>query len=157
MNRALRPPANALRGVAMTNSVRQERTHWRDETLSERHRLWGYDCPAVDVDFLLVEYDRREPCAIVDYKHEQLAVWHRNASSSVIASLATKADIPAFVCAYAKDFSWLWPIPLNPQAKKWIPEHDGKRLTEKEWVTLLYQMRGRDMPDILPFAGETAQ
>ena len=37
----------------MDKSVRAERTHWRDEALSERHRLWGYDCPAVDVDFLL--------------------------------------------------------------------------------------------------------
>lgn len=131
----------------MTNSVRMERTHWRDEALSERHRLWGYDCPAVDVDFLLVEYDRKEPCAIVDYKHEKLSEWHRNASSTAISRLATKAGIPAFVCAYADDFSWLWPIPLNELAEHWISEQNGERLSEQEWVALLYQMRERTIPE----------
>ena len=34
--------------------VRPERTGWRDEKLSQRHRMWGWDCPAVDIDFLLL-------------------------------------------------------------------------------------------------------
>ncbi len=36
-------------------SVRQERTGWRDEKISQRHREWGYNCPAVDLDFEVVD------------------------------------------------------------------------------------------------------
>ena len=32
--------------------VRQERSGWRDMRLSERHRRWGWNCPAVDLDHL---------------------------------------------------------------------------------------------------------
>lgn len=31
----------------------QERTGWRDEEISARHRIWGVNCPAVDLDFLM--------------------------------------------------------------------------------------------------------
>jgi len=140
----------------MDKSVRAERTHWRDEALSERHRLWGYDCPAVDVDFLLIEFDRKQPCALVDYKHEKLPALRRNSNVATIGVLGSMADIPAFVCGYAEDFSWFWPIPLNEQAERWISKHDGKRLTEKEWVEMLYAMRGRTMPIDLPAAGVDA-
>lgn len=37
-----------------------ERTGWRDENLSRRHREWGFHCPAVDLGFLLIEYDTGE-------------------------------------------------------------------------------------------------
>lgn len=140
----------------MVKSVRMERTHWRDAALSERHRLWGYDCPAVDVDFLLIEYDRKVVKGLVDYKHEALPEWRRNSSSAAIADLGTKAGIPVFVCGYAEDFSWFWPIPVNEEARKWIPERDGHRLSEKEWVEMLYAIRGRSMPADVPFTGVDA-
>lgn len=38
-----------------------ERTGWRDERLSRRHREWGFDCPMVDCDFIAVEFDHKEP------------------------------------------------------------------------------------------------
>lgn len=46
-----------------------ERTGWRDEAISARHRRWGYNVPAVDLDFPLIEYDRGVCKAIIDYKH----------------------------------------------------------------------------------------
>jgi len=131
----------------MNNTVRAERNNWRDEKISHRHRCWGYDCPAVDIDFMVIEYDRRQACALVDYKHENLPEWHRNASSAALANMGTRAGIPAFVCVYADDFSWLYPIPLNDQARKWIPESGGRHVTEQEWVKMLYEMRGRELPD----------
>jgi len=36
--------------------------------LSDRHRQWGDDCPMVDLDFLMCEYNHGVPVAIVDYK-----------------------------------------------------------------------------------------
>jgi hypothetical protein len=46
-----------------------ERTGWRDESVSRRHRKWGFDCPATDLDFMLLEYNHGAPVAVVDYKH----------------------------------------------------------------------------------------
>ena len=40
--------------------VRKERTGWRDEEISRRHRLWGVSCAATDIDFLLVELQHSE-------------------------------------------------------------------------------------------------
>ena len=55
-------------------STTKERTGWRDERISQRHRLWGVECQAIDLDFLLVEYrseyDDIRPVAIIEYKHE---------------------------------------------------------------------------------------
>lgn len=38
--------------------VKLEKTCWRDLDLLKRHRVWGWDCPAQDIDFL--EYDKRK-------------------------------------------------------------------------------------------------
>ena len=46
-----------------------ERTNWRDQEISKRHRLWGDDLYAVDVDFCMVEYYSRRGVLLVDYKH----------------------------------------------------------------------------------------
>ena len=35
----------------------------RDAWLSGRHRVWGKDVPAMDLDFILAEYDRCLPMA----------------------------------------------------------------------------------------------
>ena len=47
--------------------VRNERTGWRDEGISRRHRLWGVTCAATDIDFLLVEQNYNTPRAIVEW------------------------------------------------------------------------------------------
>ena len=129
----------------MENHVREERTGWRDEQISRRHRRWGYDCPAIDIDFLLMEYDRGRASALVEYKHQraqELQTSHPSVEAFV--DLANAANIPAVVCRYADDFSWWFPSPLNEKARHYIGE--PKRLSESEWVTLLYQMRGRSFP-----------
>lgn len=46
-----------------------ERTGWRDQEISRRHRRWGFHCMATDVDFLLVEHHVGMPIALVEYKH----------------------------------------------------------------------------------------
>jgi len=50
------------------SKTRPERTQWRDQKLSERHRAWGFNCPAIDIDFLMVEFHTGKPVAIIDYK-----------------------------------------------------------------------------------------
>ena len=128
------------------STVRTERTGWRDEQISRRHRQWGYDCPAMDIDFLLLEYDAGKAAALVEYKHEDAqAVRCAHPSLRALADLADRAGLPAFVVRYADDFSWWYPTPLNAPARAICPR--SYRMAEEEWVELLYRCRGRTRPE----------
>ena len=130
------------------NKVSPERTGWRDEGISTRHRLWGFDCPALDLDFVMVEYDYGKPMAIVEYKNER-AQYHRKDSNGykAVALLASNSKIPFIGCIYTSDLCWYAATALNEQATIFIPR--PLRMTEFEWVELLYEIRGRDMPSDL--------
>ena len=131
-----------------SKTVRPERTGWRDENLSARHRRWGWDCPAVDIDFLLIEYDHGKAVALVEYKHEKaLPQKASHPSYRALIDLSSKATIPFFVARYADDFSWWKIIPLNRQAKKVLPERT--EMNERQWVTFLYKIRGSTPPESL--------
>ena len=125
--------------------VQEERTGWRDARISAQHRAWGYDCPALDIDFLMLEYDRGKAAALVEYKHEaakELRLAHP--SVRAIVDLADRAGVPSFVTRYADDFAWWYPTPLNARARALFPRQG--HLSEEQWVELLYRCRGRDLP-----------
>lgn len=125
--------------------VREERTGWRDLSLSERHRHWGWDCPAVDLDFLFLEYDKGKATAIVEYKHESAKPQYKSHPTyQALIDLATRAGVPCIACRYANDFSWWKITALNKEAEKWIPE--TSIMSEAEWVRLLYKIRGYEVP-----------
>ena len=122
-----------------------ERSGWRDLALSERHRRWGWDCPAVDLDFLFLEYDQGHPVAIVEYKNEHARPqWPSHPTYLAMRELGTRAGIPVFGVRYADDFSWWRVSPLNILAKTWAPAQ--VQMTERGWVGLLYTIRGRSTP-----------
>ena len=133
--------------------VRPERTGWRDEALSQRHRRWGWDCPAVDLDFLFLEYDRGEPSAIVEYKHENAPTQYASHPSyRALIVLGTRAEIPVFAVRYSDDFVTWRVVPLNDLARSFVPSR--VELTEVEWITLLYRIRGHAVPpEVLDGAG----
>ena len=126
--------------------VRAERTGWRDEAISLRHRKWGWDCPGIDIDFLLLEYDRGKATALEEYKHEQAKPQKASHPTyQALIDLGNRAGIPVLAVRYAGDFSWWRVVPLNECARRWLPER--AEMTEEEYVTLLYRMRGYDVPD----------
>lgn len=125
--------------------VREERTGWRDLALSQRHRRWGWDCPAVDLDFLFLEYDHGKATAIVEYKNQHAKPQYASHPTyQAMIDLGTRAGIPVIACRYADDFSWWRVVPLNSEALKFVPK--VSMMTEKEWVTLLYKLRGYNVP-----------
>lgn len=125
--------------------VRAERTGWRDQALSEQHRKWGWNCPAIDLDFLLLEYDSGKATAIVEYKHEEAwTVESCHPSYLALIDLGDRAGVPVFAVRYAGDFSRWWVQPLNGLAGDWVPH--GQRLSKREWIELLYRIRGRSLP-----------
>jgi hypothetical protein len=128
--------------------VRSERTGWRDLELSGRHRKWGWDCPAVDLDFLFLEYDKGQPVAIVEYKHENARPqFASHPTYQAMINLGTNAGIPVFAARYKHDFSEWIITPLNDFAKEKL--QIKQIMTEREWVTFLYRLRGYEPPDQL--------
>ncbi len=134
--------------------VKQERTGWRDEAMSNRHRDWGFHCPAVDIDFLMVEYDTGRPVALVEYKQEQARMQdRRHANYKALVCLGNDAGIAVFACRYAEDFTVWRVVPLNLKAREYVSE--PTLMTEEEWVTTLYRMRGRPIDPKLVFVDGT--
>ena len=126
--------------------VRQERTGWRDEGLSQRHRRWGWDCPAVDIDFLMLEYDNGKASALVEYKNEHAKPQYvSHPTYQAMINLGDRAGIPVIACRYSDDFSKWRVVPLNTKAREFIPER--VELDEADWVRLLYKIRGREISD----------
>jgi len=147
-----------------------ERSGWRDEGLSKRHRAWGSDVPAVDLDAILVtdgiiddsdgwrvsEYDSLEPCALIDYKHWERS-WpvKRDANYYAFARLGDRANLPVFIVRYKGDWSAWWVVPINALASSKLMlarkgvrnlENPMKLESELSFVGFLYWLRGRKMP-----------
>jgi len=126
--------------------VKKEKYGFRDENLSRRHRAWGWDCPAVDIDFLFLEYDKGNPVAIVEYKHERLqrlSLGHP--TYHAISTVAERAGIPFFIVRYKDDMSRFHVIPVNSYAREKMPDGE-KACTEAGWVRFLYRLRGYECP-----------
>lgn len=125
--------------------ARQERTGWRDAHLSQRHRRWGLAVPAIDLDFLLLEYDRARPTALIEYKAEHAPTqFPTHPSYLALCNLGDRAGIPVFAVRYAQDFSWWKVISLNFSAKRMFPNR--QRFSEQQFVTWLYNIRGLQPP-----------
>lgn len=131
--------------------TKPEMTGFRDEEISRRHRKWGHDCPACDCDFILVEYDKLTPVAIIEYKHHGWKDNQFNANIEVIGRLATMAGIYAFVVIYPtppkSDYPYMfWIYPENQKAKNLTTTRFNTWIEESEFVDFLYSIRGQETP-----------
>jgi hypothetical protein len=115
--------------------------------LSQRHRSWGFNCPATDIDFLLIEYSAGKAKALVEYKHESAnidfvkeGIGMHPKSYSALCDLADRAGLPFFVVRYTEDFRFWQVIPYNSRAKVWLEKEEV--MTERQYVAFLYKLRG---------------
>lgn len=124
-------------------SVRQERTHWRDQEISLRHREWGFNCPAVDLDFLVAEYNIGKPVALVEYKHFNAQA--PNLLHPTYRALTDLADgyrnkpLPFLVAFYWPEIWAFRILPVNDVARGSFAETE--ELSEFEFVRRLYRLR----------------
>jgi hypothetical protein len=126
--------------------------------LGLRHRLYGVDLPAVDIDFLLCEYNRNRAVALIEYKHcsagEDRMHWDgrdvpRVLTKSAIVTLrnlAERARLPLLVAFYDPD-SWRYDIYELFDGRGFSLKNEC--LTELEFVRFLYKLRGMKMPEEL--------
>ena len=126
-------------------SWRVERTGWRDSALSERHGHWGFNCPAVDLDFVMMEYNHGKPCALVEYKHRNAGP--PNTAHATYRALIALADgyrdgpLPCFIALYDPETWSFRVIPLNEPARKHYAHCNGDWLTERRFVRSLHLLR----------------
>ena len=93
----------------------------------------------------MLEYDHGKASAIVEYKNEHAAPQYASHPTyQAMIDLGNRAGIPVIACRYTDDFSSWKVIPLNDKAKEYIPKRD--ELTESDFVSLLYKLRGYDVP-----------
>lgn len=129
-----------------------ERTGWRDEWISHRHRCWGMPLPINDIDFLICEYKSTDPVAIIEYK-EQSSPKHTKDEwqYQAIINLADRANVYCFNVRYTRDIAPRFEItPLN---KKAMDKCKRIGLNEIEYVKFLYDLRGIKPPTDLDISG----
>lgn len=132
----------------MSDEVKPENYFWRDGAISQRHRTWGVHCPAVDLDFLLLEFDYSRPVALIDWKaygSPEPNLMDNNFKA--LRSLCNTSGIPFMIVFYKRYDWWFRVIPANVAAVKVYPE--TKVMSEYEFVDSLYKLRGREMPKSL--------
>lgn len=129
-------------------TTKPERNGWRDSELSRRHRKWGLNCPAVDIDFLLVEYNHEKPVALVEYKNINANIPnHFNHPTykalSYLADNHKPRPLPFFIAIYDSNHWWFIIKPINEKSKKLLSFVEGKKISEQYFVKILYRLRKR--------------
>ena len=138
-----------------TAEVRAESLGWRDKRISERHRAWGFDCPGVDLDLLLVEFNFGLPVALIEYKHHNVGdVDLQHPSYRALRALADgyamngkPSPLPFLVAAYWPD-TWAFRVTPANQAAAQVFK-DNQVLTEFDFVSRLYNLRQKIVTDSL--------
>lgn len=127
-----------------------ERSGWRDEELSRRHREWGYNCPCVDLDFVVVEYNTGKAVALIEYKHHNAKM--QDTKHPTYRALSDLADsysggaLPFFIARYWPG-CWAFSIwPVN-EASRAIVGHPRAWLTERQYVTFIYKLRAMKLAE----------
>ena len=121
-----------------------ERTGWRDERISARHRLWGEDLYFTDIDFCGIEYYSKKGILLVDYKdwHKKDGLYIHGAGHKALGWLADGRNIPACIVIYQLDVQphSFEIIPLNDSALRYF----GPRqiVSEEQWIKYQYHLRG---------------
>lgn len=126
-----------------SDDVKPETHGFRDESISRRHRMWGFNCPGVDLDFLMVEFNIGKPVALVEYKYHLAKL--PNLEHPTYRAIRCLADgykngpLPFFLSFYSRD-DWSFRVySANEAAKAHFA--DGEHLTEYDYVKRLYRMR----------------
>lgn len=115
------------------------------DTINNRHRQYGWDCPAVDVDLLGMSLDRGEPTACIEYKHERARpLQNTHPTVRACRKLADAANLPYWQVRYSGDHA-VWNLdPLNAIARE---SHEGKArmMDQASYFAFLRSMACQDL------------
>lgn len=119
-----------------------ERTGWRDEAFSKRHRFYGKKLGLVNIDGVwCFSAGNGLPKALVEFKNENAEPLSRESYEfKVLFNLAQKSELPAFIIRYKSNFSEYMVTPINGKAKIILDKRTI--FTELEYVKFEYRARG---------------
>lgn len=134
-----------------------ERLNKRNLTYNNRHRQWGIELTAMDVDFM--EYDSKtgKPLALIETKFGLIKEVDLNEPAFDALCMLAREEIPVFCLIYypmdasgqlvgaERPFEDVEHIqfvvaPANRCAKQYVPSR--KRMTEAEWVSIVRKLHG---------------
>lgn len=123
-------------------SVPPQRNVKQDVNWIIRHRLYGFHVPCVDLDHVLIEFDRARICGFIEHKQAHEPFREDSHSVEAIRDGATRLEVPFMM---VRSHYWPWRfevVPLN-EFCKW----DGiRRLNERTYAEFLYKLRGGVVP-----------
>ena len=134
------------------DGVSPERSGWREEALSRRHRDWGLACKMVDLDWFAVEYVVRDgaahPVLVVDYK-QAAAAWPPDPRDWNAEALGRfyHADGRQIAMVFVRYWRQPWTFlvrPGNAEARRILS--DSWVMSERKYVRWLYRVRNIEMP-----------
>ena len=117
--------------------------YFRDLDLAQRHLAYGDNCPCVDIDYLLVEYNHGIPVALIDYKYHLAPEPPPTGSASykAMTTLCDSAGLPLFTAYYWRNPFAYRIYPVNRLARERI-SGEFKDMSEKTYIKWLYWLRG---------------
>lgn len=118
-----------------------------DVAIKDRHRLWGFDVPAADIDWLVTEYCYRKAKALNEYKHAEAKRENTlGANLDSMVDLARSARKHAYMTRWQSEPHWAFEVhSLQPGDRR------VRRMSERQYVEFMYQIRGvtRLAPQVL--------
>ena len=135
--------------------MRKTDSGWRDAGLAAWHESRGIGCPAPGMSFVMVEYDRGQPVGIVNYIRRGETLPRGEDVARAYAALGDlvgclDGPLPFFTAVY-DPYNWAFTLYAHNNVARAVAAMDGKvtRVSEYEFVSVLYRMRGRYIADEL--------
>ena len=128
---------------SLSPELRSVKENWEGEILSHRHRDWGWDCPVVDLDFV-VSSDKKV-LGIVEYKHNRSfaspKAFKNHPTGRALCDLGNSLSerIPVLFVYYDDDFQHFRIYPLNYGWEK-FDNFFGVDLTRKQYFDFLTKL-----------------
>ena len=99
-----------------------ERSGWRDASLSLRRRWYGPDVPVQDIDDIWIEFDRCQPVALIEYKATDALKTSWQVDVLVRLAAPRTDELPAFGVRYWSEPEFRFKVwPLNGSARARLP------------------------------------
>ncbi len=142
--------------------TKKEKTGKRNPHYDLRHRIYG-EMKMYDADNIEFHCETRMPVGVVETKFGRVSdIDLYDDQFTCLDNVATKLEVPFFCLIYYVfskhggylehdgyfiDFEHIqfYAIPVNKKAQSILPR--AVRMTEVEWVTTLYQLRGDKLPE----------
>lgn len=134
--------------------ARRTDTGWRDSLLTVRHAVYGFTAPAPGMVLPMVEYDRGRAVGLVNYLRIGDEVPNGPETAAAYRAFGRLADAAAmdhlpFLTAAYDPVDWSMALfPHNDAAQALVGRKGWTRVVEADFAALLYQMRGKVLPDL---------